>query len=75
MFEETGVFHESGRNLHQKLGIEDRQHQLGLKMIPAQALISTIVAGCLASSPCWMTAHFSFQILKEIVSTTPMEIS
>lgn len=33
MFQTTGVFHEGERSLHEKLDIEERQHQLGLRMI------------------------------------------
>ena len=33
MLDPIGVFHEGERSLHQKLDIEERQHQLGLRMI------------------------------------------
>lgn len=33
MFAPIGVFHEGERSLHQKLDIQERQHQLGLRMI------------------------------------------
>lgn len=33
MFKPDSVFHEGERNLHQKLDIHERQHQLGLRMI------------------------------------------
>jgi len=33
MRDPVGVFHEGERSLHERLGIEERQHQLGLRMI------------------------------------------
>ena len=33
MFHPVGVFHEGERSLHEKLDIEERQHELGLRMI------------------------------------------
>ena len=33
MPESTSVFHEGERSLHKKLGIEERLHQLGLRMV------------------------------------------
>ena len=33
MFHPVGVFHEGERSLHEKLEIEERQHELGLRMI------------------------------------------
>ncbi|MEP3348259.1 MAG: pyridoxamine 5'-phosphate oxidase family protein [Litoreibacter sp.] len=33
MFQPNGVFHEGERSLHEKLDIEERQHQLGLRMV------------------------------------------
>jgi len=33
MFQPNGVFHEGERSLHQKLNIEERQHELGMRMI------------------------------------------
>jgi len=33
MFQPIGVFHEGERSLHQKLNIEERQHELGMRMI------------------------------------------
>ena len=39
MLDPIGVFHEGERSLHQKLDIEERQHQLGLRMIRDLSLI------------------------------------
>ena len=59
MFHPVGVFHEGERSLHEKLDIEDRQHELGLRMIrdhmPDQhrdffAMLESVHIGALDSS-------------------------